>query len=180
MTKALLMSTEVDLLPPDDPTEEKAITLDGNQGELSQFHQTHGFYIDGASVNTSRSPVGWQQRVVPFAPAAAEGAVGWCLSPADLVATKAVAGRTKDRRFVTAALRQRLADPDDVLTLIPTIDASPDRLAAAADLVGTERPDGPGAMAPLPVIDGVNRPLKFEAASFTERALSEQAPPNDV
>lgn len=176
MTKALMISTEVDLLPPDDPTEEKAVALDGAQRELSQFHQTHGFYIDGVSVNTSRSPDGWQQRVVPFAPIGAEGAVGWCLSAVDLVATKAVAGRTKDRRFVAAALRQRLANPDTVLALIPTIDATPDRLTTAADLVDAERPDGPGTMTPQPVTDGVERALKFEAASFTDRALSDEAP----
>ncbi len=175
MTDALMMSTEVDLLPPDDPAEEKAIALDGAQGELSQFHQLHGFYIDGVSVNTSRSPTGWEKRVVPFAPLTAEGAVGWCLSAADLVATKAVAGRTKDRRFVIAALRQRLTDADSVLALIPTIDANPAQLMAAADLIKGHRPETPGTMTPQPVTDGTKGPLKFEPTRFTGPSLSDKS-----
>jgi len=174
MTEPLIMSTEVDLLPPDDPAEEKAIALDGAQGELSQFHQLHGFYIDGVSVNTSRSPLGWEKRVVPFSPLTAEGVVGWCLGAADLVATKAVAGRTKDRLFVIAALRQRLTDADGVLALIPTIDANPAQLMAAVEVVKNHQSETPGIMTPQPVTDGIERPLKFDPARFTGPALSDE------
>ena len=175
MTDALMMSTEVDLLPPDDPAEEKAIALDGAQGELSKFHELHGFYIDGASVNTSRSPSGWENRVVPFAPLAAEGAVGWCLSALDLVATKAVAGRTKDRRFVIAALRQRLTDAASVVSLIPTIDADPAQLVAAVDMIKGHQPVTPGTMSLQPLTEGITRPLKFESARFTGPSLSDES-----
>ena len=136
MTDALMMSTEVDLLPPDDPAEDKAIILDGAQGELSHFHQLHGFYIDGVSVNTSRPPA--------------------------------------RRRFVIAALRQRLTDPDSVLALIPTIDANPAQLMAAVDVIKSHRPQTTGNMTPQPVTDGVERPLKFEPARFTGPSLSDE------
>lgn len=176
MTEALVMSVEVDLVPPNDADEEKAIILDGAQGELSQFHQSHGFYIDGVSVNTSRSPAGWQKRVVAFAPHAAEGAVGWCLSAADLVATKAVAGRSKDRSFVIAALRQRLTDADSVLALIPTIHANQEKLTAAIELVTSQRPETPGSMSPKPLVEGISQPPKFEPAQFTGPSMSDESP----
>src|SRR5215467_7336750 len=33
-------------------------------GSGSQFHQTHGFYIDGVDQHTARLPDGWQTRAV--------------------------------------------------------------------------------------------------------------------
>lgn len=176
MTDDLTLSTEVDLLPPDDDTESKSLAIDGAQGELSDFHRTHGFYVDGASTTTARVPTGWQERVIPFAPNDADGAVGWCLSPADLVATKAVAGRQKDFRFASAALDQHLVDPDEVLALIPTIHDEPERLEAALRFIKSRRTRQPGTMRPQLDTSGVKKIPVFEPESFGIPVITEEPP----
>jgi hypothetical protein len=38
--------------------------IDGLFGSESQFHRTHGFYIDGVDETTAKLPKGWQGRAV--------------------------------------------------------------------------------------------------------------------
>ncbi len=166
MNEDLAISVEVDLVPPGDEAETKAVELDGAQGELSDFHETHGFYIDGVSATTAKMPAGWQQRVVAFAPRAANGTIGWCLSPSDLVATKTAAGRQKDLRFATAAFRQRLVDPDEVLVQIPSIEASSEQRERAMKFVTSHRTLQPGTMKPTLDTSGITDLPDFDAASF--------------
>jgi hypothetical protein len=119
----LLVSTEADLYPRNHP--ERADLIDGSIGELSPFHDTFGYYARGGGVETATLPEGWKDRLVPVRSARTRGATGWCLEAHDLVISKLVAGRDKDRRYVGAAachglvvlatLRQRL----DVTPLAP-------------------------------------------------------------
>jgi hypothetical protein len=57
----LTASLEVDVYPRRNPTaSEKLNTI----GELSLFHQTHGFWIDPVGPETVRLPAGWEARLV--------------------------------------------------------------------------------------------------------------------
>ncbi len=82
----LALSIEADLVSPEDPEGKKATVLDGVIGELSPFHDLHGFHVDGVTTATARLARGWQTRVVPFAPVDANGVLGLCLHPNDLAA----------------------------------------------------------------------------------------------
>lgn len=62
-------------------------------------------------MTTAVLPEGWQERLVPIRNDNTRGATGWCLDVHDLCVSKLVAGRDKDRRFVVAALEERLVDP---------------------------------------------------------------------
>ena len=63
-------SIEADLAFLDDPVDEKADQVDGAIGELSQFHETHGYYAQGVSVVTAILP-----SVAPYTPAALDAIV---------------------------------------------------------------------------------------------------------
>lgn len=57
-------SIEADLAFFDDPVDEKADQVDGAIGELSQFHETYGYYAQGVSVTTAILPSGWRDRLI--------------------------------------------------------------------------------------------------------------------
>ncbi len=99
----LLESMEADVYPRDHP--ERADLIDGAMGELSPFHETHGYYAHGVGPETATLPTGWEDRLVPLP---AERAVGLCLEIHDLVLSKYAAGREKDRDFVRTAIRHQM------------------------------------------------------------------------
>jgi hypothetical protein len=43
---------------------EKADDIDGAIGELSRFHETHGYYADGVGSETALLPKDWESRAV--------------------------------------------------------------------------------------------------------------------
>jgi len=102
----LLVSKDVDLYPRSHP--ERADLVEGSIGELSPFHETYGYYAQGVGESTATLPAGWQERLVPVPTPAG---TGLCLEPHDLVISKYVAGREKDRSYVRATLRHRLVLP---------------------------------------------------------------------
>lgn len=58
-------SDEVDVCPlSDDDAESLADTLDAAIGEWSNFHDTHGFYVQGVGPRTAVLPSGWKDRLV--------------------------------------------------------------------------------------------------------------------
>lgn len=82
-------SVEVDVCPmQDDDAETLATRLDGIIGELSPFHETHGFYIQGVGRRTAILPEGWVDRLVPVRNANTNGRTGLCLEPHDLCVAK--------------------------------------------------------------------------------------------
>lgn len=103
-------SDEADLAPFDDPTGGKSAAIEGSLGQLSRFHDTFGYYVDGVDFSTASAPVGWQDRLVLFAPSGAGSGRGLCLEHHDLAASKLAAGRSKDFEFVDALLRAGLVD----------------------------------------------------------------------
>jgi hypothetical protein len=109
------MSIEADVAFLDDPDERKANAVDGAIGELSPFHQTYAYYAQGVSVSTAVLPDGWRDRVVAFAPSAADPAVAACLDRHDLVVSKLVAMRVKDLAFAAVLLQAGLVDKEILL-----------------------------------------------------------------
>ncbi|HEX9186337.1 MAG TPA: DUF6036 family nucleotidyltransferase [Vicinamibacteria bacterium] len=127
----LLASADVDVYPKNHP--ERADLVEGSIGELSPFHDTYGYYAQGVGAGTAVLPDGWEARLVPVPTSAGRGL---CLEPHDLVISKYVAGREKDRDYVRAVIRHRLVTPStlhDRLGRTPVDPASRERIARQID-----------------------------------------------
>jgi hypothetical protein len=107
---ALLVSADVDLYPRNHP--ERAELIEGSIGELSPFHDIYGYYAQGVGEGTAVLPEGWESRLVPVPTPAG---TGLCLEPHDLLISKYVAGREKDRDYVRTAAQHRLAERQTLL-----------------------------------------------------------------
>jgi hypothetical protein len=103
----LLVSIEADVYPKNHP--ERAELIEGAIGELSMFHETFGYYADGVGPETATLPDGWSDRLIAVRGPGTAGNTGWAVEIHDLLISKYVAGRDKDRRFTRAALAHGLA-----------------------------------------------------------------------
>ncbi len=110
----LLVSMEAEVYPRNHP--ERAELIDGAIGELSMFHETFGYYADGVAPNTAVLPAGWEQRLVAIHGPGTAGNTGLALEIHDLLVSKYVAGRDKDRRFARDALSHALANAETLLS----------------------------------------------------------------
>jgi hypothetical protein len=136
----LRASIEIDIQPKNRP--EAVDEIDGALGELSMFHQTHGFYVHGVSIDSASLPAGWEHRTVAVSdPVGTRGGIGHCIEIHDLAASKLAAWREKDRVFVTTLLIERLVDPQVLVARIEDLSTGADRgmlsrwvEAVAADL----------------------------------------------
>lgn len=105
----LRQSMEVDIAPgSNDPGVADAI--DGVLGEYSLFHETHGFYVHGLTIESALLPHGWERRTIEVDGRGADRRVGRCLEAHDLAASKLAAFREKDRDFVRTLLAERLVN----------------------------------------------------------------------
>jgi hypothetical protein len=102
--EALRASIEVDVQPRN--RSDNVGAIDGVLGELSLFHQTHGFYVHGMPIEEATTlPQDWENRATPVVDEiSTEGNIGWCVEAHDLAASKLVAYREKDRDFVRVLL----------------------------------------------------------------------------
>lgn len=116
----LCRSMEVDIAPKNRP--ELEALIEGSIGELSPFHQTFGFWVDGVEIQGILLPDGWTNRLVLVDNPNTNGFRGLCLDPADLAVSKLAAGRPKDLDYVRVLLRERLVS---ARTLRERIDATP-------------------------------------------------------
>ncbi len=113
-------SIEVDVQPKNRP--EATDAIDGALGELSMFHQTHGFYVHGISIESAMLPKGWQDRTVSVCdPIATHGKTGLCIEVHDLAASKLAAYREKDRDFVRMLLIENMIEAKILLERIRTM-----------------------------------------------------------
>jgi len=114
----LRTSIEVDVQPKNRP--DKVDVIDGALGELSIFHQTHGFYVHGLPIEEAATlPKGWEHRVTPvFDENLTNGNTGWCVEAHDLAASKLVAYRPKDRDFVRVLLTEKMIETQILLERI--------------------------------------------------------------
>ncbi|MGI9039455.1 MAG: DUF6036 family nucleotidyltransferase [Gemmatimonadota bacterium] len=104
-------SIEVDIAVQGDASGERADLLDASIGELSMFHAAFGYYAQGVVESTAVLPVGWRDRLVPFATPGTGGVTALCLEPHDLWVSKAIAYRPKDIDFCRALLREDVVEP---------------------------------------------------------------------
>lgn len=114
---SLLFSMELDVCPKNKPEAWEAI--DGALGELSPFHETFSYYVQGLEIETATLPDGWVTRCIPVD--GGSGKIGWCLEVHDLALSKIVAYREKDRDFVRTLLAEKLVDPDVLRQRLPSL-----------------------------------------------------------
>ena len=107
--EALRQSAEADIAPV--TAVDMVDVIDAQLGELSRFHDTHGFYVHGVSIEAAVLPDGWQARAIAVRNANTRDTTGWCVEAHDLAISKLVAFRDKDRSFVRVLMLERLADP---------------------------------------------------------------------
>ncbi len=117
----LRASIEVDVQPKN--RSDKIGVIDGVLGELSLFHQTHGFYVHGFPTEEAAIlPQGWKNRVTPvFDEILTSGKTGWCVEAHDLAASKLVAYRPKDRDFVRVLLTEKMIETQILLERIGSL-----------------------------------------------------------
>ncbi|MFT4637307.1 MAG: hypothetical protein ACI8T1_000616 [Verrucomicrobiales bacterium] len=115
-SRILRQSMEADMLSLKDPTH--AELIDGAIGELSMFHETFGYYAHGIGLEALTLAEDGQDRLVVFDSGGTRGNRGLCLSVTDVMFSKLVAGRDKDRLYVREALRLKLVDRESVGELI--------------------------------------------------------------
>lgn len=120
--ESLRMSVEVDVDPKNHPG--LVDLIDGAIGEGSQFHQAHGFYVHGVSIETAILPRGWEGRTKPIRSPNTADATGYCLEVHDLAASKLAAFRERDREFVRLLLREGLVDPNRITARINLLSVS--------------------------------------------------------
>jgi len=83
-------------------------------GEGSQFHRTHGFFIDGVDDTTAKLPTDWRRRAIVRNVAMPDGRVVRAIapSPEDIVVSKLARLDEKDRDYVKAFHAARPLDRD--------------------------------------------------------------------
>ncbi len=119
----MLRSDEADIYPKNYP--DRWEIIDGAIGELSSFHDTFGYYAQGVQEGVATLPRGWQARLIALSNAWTRGATGWCLELHDLLISKYVANREKDRRYCGAAARADLVDKTVLLERLAETDVEP-------------------------------------------------------
>jgi hypothetical protein len=86
--------------------------IDALFGNGSQFHQTHGFYIDGVDENTAILPAGWLTRaVVRRLDVGGRTVTAVAPCPEDLIVSKLARLDDKDKAFIEAYHSARPLDP---------------------------------------------------------------------
>lgn len=135
----LRQSAEADVAPKNFP--ERADRIDALLGELSTFHQTHGFYVHGLSIRAATLPNGWERRARRVQNDNTRGYAGLCVEAHDLAASKLMAFREKDRAFVRVLLAERLIQTNRlvrVINLLPVPEDQRKRLSAWVDATARE------------------------------------------
>lgn len=136
--ESLRQSAEADIAPV------KAIEMvdwiDGNLGELSTFHEAFGFYVHGVSIDAAVLPAGWEKRVIEVRNENTRNQTGWCLEAHDLAASKLIAYRDKDKRFVRTLIVEKLIEPRKLYRRLNQLSnnprVNPELLAAIRAWVG--------------------------------------------
>jgi hypothetical protein len=118
-------SNEADVYPRNHP--ERADEIDVAIGELSTFHDTHGYYGHGVGPDTAILPRGWEQRVVRLSNENTGGATGFCVDVHDLVLSKYAAGREKDLAFNRELARRGIVSKRKLLRLVPLMPLDDER-----------------------------------------------------
>ncbi len=122
----LLESAEADVYPRH--YLDRADDIDGGMGELSMFHDTHGYYAHGVGPDTVKAPAGWESRLVRLGNANTNEITGLCLEANDLFIAKLVANRAKDINYCMTMLQYHLVDRDVLRQRVLEIPVDADHL----------------------------------------------------
>jgi hypothetical protein len=136
LPQAAYGSIEADVAFFDDPDDRKSDMVDGAIGEGSSFHDRFGIYGQGVNVKTAVLPAGWRDRLVPYDRDDALPSEAKCLDAHDLVVSKLVAGREKDREFAEALVVAGLILVDTLLkraAVLESVEAVRHRVAVAIE-----------------------------------------------
>lgn len=129
----LRRSVEVDVCPVNKP--EKVDHIDGALGEMSSFHQTHGFYVHGVSIESAVLPQGWKERTFSVEESMDTTKRGYCVEVHDLAISKLIAFRNKDIEFVRILIVERLVSTDTLLNRLKKTTAGQQFLERAENWV---------------------------------------------
>lgn len=102
-------SGEIDLYPGNAKEWEQTSSTEASEeifalfGEMSPFHETHGFYLDGVDETTARLPNGWRDRAITRS-VEAYGAVATAIAPSphDVAVSKLHRLAEKDKAYIKA------------------------------------------------------------------------------
>jgi len=130
-----LMSIEADVAALEDPRDEKAMIVNGNIGEDTLFHTTHGIFAEGVSRELFEFPPGWEQRAIEVDGRGARPTTGLCPEIHDLAIAKLAAGRQKDSDWIKALLQSGHLRPDLLLERVSQSTLPPSRRELAVGLV---------------------------------------------
>ncbi len=97
----LKRSMEADVFVKDN---NQANIVESNMGDMSTFHNTHGYFIDTVDETTSKLPRDWQNRLIQISNKNTNNINGWCLEKHDLILSKLYANREKDLKFFNAMI----------------------------------------------------------------------------
>jgi hypothetical protein len=126
-------SDEADVYPRNHP--ERAEEIDAAIGELSPFHDTHGYYGHGVGPATATLPHGWEGRVVILCNANTGGATGLCVDVHDLALSKYTAGREKDLAFNRDLARHGVVSKRALTRLVPLLPIDDERKRLVLDRI---------------------------------------------
>ncbi len=126
-------SDEADVYPLNHP--ERADQIDAAIGELSPFHDTHGYYGHGVSPTTATLPKGWEKRVVRLSNVNTGGATGLCIDAHDLALSKYAAGREQDIEFNRELARHGIVSKRKLIRLVPSMPIDDERKRLILDRI---------------------------------------------
>lgn len=168
---AATASGEVDVMAAHDVEGDKMWLLSGRGGGWGDRAE-----IDGVDITTATLPEGWADRLIAFPlDDTPECVIGWCLDPHDLVVSKAIAGRHKDRQFIEALVDAKLTDPAISLERLSHLDAGCRQpTAAEIERAGVY-------LASLPRPDQAFRPAARQVPKSRHRPTRDEFPaPPDI
>ncbi len=96
--------------------------IEGPLGEGSQFAMTFGYYAEGVVEGVSCLPPDWKLRARRIYSEETNGVTGVCPDVNDLCASKAVAGREKDWKFIKILSQVTQLDISELVKRIWQID----------------------------------------------------------
>jgi hypothetical protein len=146
LPKDVMLSIEVDVMATYDPDGSKALRLNGAIGEFTRFDDTYGYYAEGVEDGLCRFPEGWRQRLLRVESPATNGVAGLCVEPHDLCASKLLAGRDKDLKYVASLLRSGHVKVEVLIERIQTSDATADEFERIIGFI--ERTSHPATSSP--------------------------------
>lgn len=122
----LLVSNEADIICKINPA--KSDLIDGAIGELSNFHESFGYYAQGVGFETATLPKDWEKRCMAIDNENTDGCIAYCVELHDTCISKYVANRDKDHRYIAECIKNNLIDKNVLLERLNLTDIDDSQL----------------------------------------------------